>query len=69
MDNSSATTETVPLLDVCAVAALMAVSDRFVRRLVLERRIPYIKVGYFVRFDVRDVQHWLEQNRMSVEAD
>jgi excisionase family DNA binding protein len=43
------------LLDIPALAARLAVSERFVRRLVHERRIPYLKLGHFVRFDPRDV--------------
>jgi excisionase family DNA binding protein len=34
-----------PLLDIAAVARLLGVSIRHVRRLVLEGRIPYIKWG------------------------
>ena len=36
----------------------LAVSPRMVRRLVAERRIPYVKVGRYVRFRPEDVEAW-----------
>jgi excisionase family DNA binding protein len=35
---------------------------RHLRRLVDEKRIPYRKVGHFVRFDPREVLEWLDSN-------
>ncbi|MDP9331806.1 MAG: excisionase family DNA-binding protein [Actinomycetota bacterium] len=43
------------LLDIGAVAERLCVTERHVRRLVAECRIPYVKVGRFVRFDPADV--------------
>ena len=51
------------LLDVAELAARLAVSERFVRRLVSERRIPYLKVGYFVRFQPYEIDQWIERCR------
>jgi len=48
------------LLDVSAVAERLNVTERFVRRLVAERRIPIQKVGRHVRFRERDVDAFLE---------
>jgi excisionase family DNA binding protein len=53
-----------PLLDVASVAARLAVSERFVRRLVFERRIPFHKIGHFVRFDAGDVEKWIQATRV-----
>eukprot|EP01041_Mallomonas_annulata_P030317 gene30317-biopygen22815 len=52
------------LLDISALATRLAVSERFVRRLVHERRIPYLKVGHFVRFDPRDIDEVLRASRV-----
>ena len=52
------------LLDIATLAQRLAVSERFIRRLVNERRIPYIKVGYFVRFDPRDLDQWVDKARV-----
>ena len=39
------------LMNVQQAAEYLNTGDRFVRRLVAERRIDFIKVGRFVRFD------------------
>jgi excisionase family DNA binding protein len=52
-----------PLLDIPGVAKYIASSVRHVRRLVAERRIPHIKVGYFVRFDPDEIDRWLQRHR------
>jgi len=52
------------LLDVNQVADRMCVSTRFIRRLVEERRIPFCKLGKFVRFDPVDIDAWIEARRV-----
>jgi len=46
----------------------MATSVRHVRRLVSERRIPYLKVGRFVRFDPAELATWLDERRVDVHV-
>ena len=48
-----------PLIDIDEVAGRLGVSTRYVRRLVAERRIVYVKVGRLVRFDADVVDAWL----------
>jgi len=36
------------------------VGVRHVRRLVAERRIPFVKWGHLIRFDVEQVEAWLK---------
>lgn len=52
-------------MDITAVADRLGVSVRHVRRLVNERRIPYIKWGHLFRFDPTDVEQWLDGLRRS----
>ncbi|MGO9912444.1 MAG: helix-turn-helix domain-containing protein [Acidimicrobiales bacterium] len=54
------------LLDAASLAERLGITERHVRRLVAERRIPFVKVGRFVRFDPAAVSAWLA--RSSVEA-
>ncbi|MHB8517089.1 MAG: helix-turn-helix transcriptional regulator [Acidimicrobiales bacterium] len=54
-----------PLLDIRGVAERLGCSERFVRRLVQERRIPFIKLaGTRVRFSRSDVDHWVSTQRV-----
>jgi excisionase family DNA binding protein len=48
-----------------AVAEHLGVSVRHVRRLVHERRIPYVKWGHLVRFDVDEVNAWVAGSRIA----
>ena len=52
-----------PLLDITDVAERLGVSVRHVRRLVNERRIPYLKWGHLLRFDPVEIEQWLDQTR------
>ena len=54
------------LLDVDGVAQALGVTNRHVRRLVAERRIPFFKVGKFVRFDPGELNVWLDQQRVEM---
>jgi excisionase family DNA binding protein len=47
------------------VAEHLGVSVRHVRRLVYERRIPYVKWGHLLRFDVDDVNAWVAGSRIA----
>ena len=48
------------LLDIEQLAAALNITTRHVRRLVAERRVPYLKVGAFIRFDPDQIEEWAE---------
>ncbi len=56
-----------PMIDVAQAAARLGVSVRYVRRLVSEQRLPYIKVGKFVRFDVVELERWIDDRRVEAK--
>lgn len=43
------------LIDVEGAAAYLGVAPRFIRRLVAERRVRFVKLGRHVRFEVADL--------------
>jgi excisionase family DNA binding protein len=49
------------LMDITGVADRLGVSVRYVRRLVAERRIPYIKFGHLLRFEPKTIDDWLDK--------
>jgi excisionase family DNA binding protein len=57
------------LVDINVLADHLGVAPRHVRRLVAERRIPYVKWGHLVRFDPVEVARWLETARVPGEGD
>ena len=55
--------ESIRLLSIAEVADMLGVEVRHVRRLVFEKRIPYIKWGHLLRFDVAEVSSWVDEHR------
>jgi excisionase family DNA binding protein len=53
------------LLDGAEVAAVLSTTPRHIRRLVEERRIPFVKVGRFVRFVSEDIEAWVASHRIN----
>ncbi|HUR17893.1 MAG TPA: helix-turn-helix domain-containing protein [Acidimicrobiales bacterium] len=63
---TTATTSTAnrpTLWDIGIVASRLGVEPRHVRRLVSERRIPFIKWGRLLRFDPTEIEAWLDEAR------
>jgi excisionase family DNA binding protein len=56
------------LLDITHLAELLGVNPRHVRRLVFERRIPFIKWGHLIRFDPDEIVAWLQDNRHRINS-
>ena len=52
-----------PLMDLVAVAHRLGVNQRHIRRLVAERRIPFLKWGHLLRFDPDEIEAWLDRAR------
>lgn len=64
MSESQLAVEARALIDIEGAALRLGVSVRYIRRLVSEQRLPYIKVGKFVRFDVCDLESWIDDRRV-----
>jgi excisionase family DNA binding protein len=59
------TSESLPqLLTMDQLAERLGVTPRHVRRLVDERRVPFLRVGRFIRFDPEQIAVWLDTNRV-----
>lgn len=52
------------LLTIGEAAERLNVSVRFVRRLVAERRLPYVKIGKFIRFETVDLDTWIDDRKV-----
>ena len=52
------------LLSVEQAAERLGTTERFVRRLVFERRITYVKLGRHVRISSRDLDAFIEAGRV-----
>jgi excisionase family DNA binding protein len=56
------------LLDIAGVAERLGVTVRHVRRLVAERRIPFVKWGRRLRFDPVEIDAWIDRHRVAEAA-
>jgi excisionase family DNA binding protein len=62
-------TEELPrLLSIEQLAEHLGVTDRHVRRLVAERRVPFLKWRRFIRFDPEEIAAWLDAARQPQQA-
>lgn len=52
-----------PLMNIADTAERLGVTVRHVRRLVTERRIPFVKWGHLLRFDPAEIEEWLDGAR------
>ena len=69
MGQSRSDTNRRALMNIEEVAERLGVSVRHMRRLVAERRIPFIKWGHLVRFEPSEVDHWIEERAVPATAD
>ena len=51
------------LVDINWVAKRLGVIVRHVRRLVSDKRIPFIKWGHLLRFDPDEIERWIDDSR------
>lgn len=57
-----------PLLDAAAAAEYIGITERHVRRLVYDRKIPKVKIGGRLMFDPVKLDAWIEANSADPEA-
>ena len=55
------------MIDLEEVARRLGVNQRHVRRLVAERRIPFVKWGHLLRFDPITIDAWVDEHRHDAE--
>ena len=66
MEPQATTTRATQLVNVNEAAQFLAVSPSTLYGWVWQRRIPFVKVGRAVRFDMADLERFVTQNRIEV---
>lgn len=54
------------LLNINAAAAYMGVSPNTLYQWVSQRRFPFVKVGRLTRFDIKQLDLWIEKNTVKI---
>lgn len=57
------------LLDVPATAEYLRVDPRYVRRIIAERRIPFVRVGRLIRFRRVDLDAYIAAQTVPAAGD
>jgi len=52
------------LLGVDELAEYLGVKKWTLYTWVSQRRIPFVKCGRLTKFDLRDIEHWIEENKI-----
>lgn len=64
MEALMTTTNSLPhLLTIEELADHLGVTVRHVRRLIADKRVPYVKWRRFIRFDPDEIARWLDDAR------
>ena len=56
------------LLSLIDLQDYLGIKESHLRSLVFKRKIPFIKVGRLLRFDVDEIDQWIEKNSNLVES-
>ena len=56
------------ILTVTEVAELLSMSVSALYQWVSAKKIPHIKVGHFTRFDRREIDKWLQKNKVEARS-
>jgi excisionase family DNA binding protein len=68
METQVRTTRPAQLVNVSEAAQFLAVSPSTLYGWVWQRRIPFVKVGRAVRFDMVDLERLVTQNRIEARV-
>lgn len=55
------------LLTIPEAAEYLSVNERWIKRQIANRRIPFIKVGHFIRFEKPELDAFLDSNRVPAQ--
>ena len=66
MAEHSRSVESRRLLDIKSASIYMGISPNTLYQWVSQRRFPFVKVGRLTRFDIRQLDAWIERNEVKV---
>ncbi len=59
---------TARLVDIAGAAKYLGISERHVRLLWQQRRLPAVKIGKLVRFEIAALDEFIANNRVEVPS-
>lgn len=52
------------VIDIKELSKLLGISDKTVYGWVHQKRIPFVKLGGVLRFDMEDIEKWIQKNKV-----
>ena len=52
------------LLTIIDISRILNVKVSWVKSAIFKRKIPYIKVGHYVRFDEKEIESWIKRHKI-----
>lgn len=49
------------ILDLKEISNYLNISDSMIRKLVREKRIPFFRIGNRLKFDINEINKWIEK--------
>jgi excisionase family DNA binding protein len=63
-ETTTTTIEPAPMLTVKQLARKLSVSEHWVYQQVAEKKIPFHKMGWSIRFDPQEIQKWWDEGKI-----
>jgi excisionase family DNA binding protein len=54
------------LIDIAELERRTAIKQATLRKQVLQRKIPFVKIGRLVRFDLSEIEAWIKERKVPV---
>ncbi len=58
----SCSNNTLELIDIKGICIMLRVKEAWIRKMIRTKKIPYIKIGGHIRFDIEKIKAWLNEN-------
>ncbi len=55
------------LLNITEASEYLGISEGSLYKLNWQRRIPVVKIGKSLRFDIQDLEGWIEENKVGIK--
>jgi excisionase family DNA binding protein len=68
METPTEKTDREPMLKCSDIARMLNISEIGVRRYIQQRAIPFYKIGGNIRFNLSEINQWIQEHQNTVSA-
>lgn len=56
------------LLNITEASEYLGISEKSLYKLNWQKRVPVVKIGRSLRFDIQDLEAWIEENKVGIKS-